>query len=394
VKGRGAVSGKPPEATHCNNIGAVHREQIYPTLKQWFALPVPVKEYQKRFTTEELQCWNDKARKELAPSKLVHQLAAEADTTEPPPGDPLPGYLPLLGISALKPGQGKVEDLGPEQAIGKGESAIRVRKQLFRRASDPVLAVPVVTLVPARASKNTPVVIALAQEGKAGFLAHRAETISQLLRSGVAVCLPDLRGCGETRPTGEGRGRQSGGTSVSAVELMHGRTVPGTQLQELMLLMQELPRQGFGAIALWGDSFAEPNESKQNFAVPLDADRMPRQSEPMGGLLALLGGVFGGEQVKGVYVRGGLVSFRSLLESPFCYVPHDAVIPGALTAGDLPQLADALKTRKLRLEAMVDGVNRRVLRDVLAKAYPRAEVLEQPAAPNEVAAWLSQQVRK
>src|ERR1019366_8662563 len=76
AKGRGSVRGTPPEATHCNNIGPEHRKPIYPTLNKWFGLPVPEKEYKKRFDSSELQCWTDEARKTLKP-KLVHELARE-----------------------------------------------------------------------------------------------------------------------------------------------------------------------------------------------------------------------------------------------------------------------------------------------------------------------------
>jgi len=33
--------------------------------------------------------------------------------------------------------------------------------------------------------------------------------------------------------------------------------------------------------------------------------------------------------------RGGLSGYQSLLRSPFLYVPHDSLVPAALTAGDL-----------------------------------------------------------
>ena len=50
--------------------------------------------------------------------------------------------------------------------------------------------------------------------------------------------------------------------------------------------------------------------------VPHDAGKMPRQSEPMGSTLALLGGIFAGDNVKAVYVRGGLAySRRDMLSS-------------------------------------------------------------------------------
>src|SRR5207237_10320503 len=128
---------------------------------------------------------------------------------------------------------------------------------------DPYLAVPLVLLSPPDAKPRPPVVVAVAQGGKKGFLEHRAEAIVRLLDAGVSVCLPDLRGTGEMRTTGEARGRTSSDTSVSAGEWMHGNTVLGTQLQELLLVMESVG----GPCALWGDSFGPMNEFNAKLAV-------------------------------------------------------------------------------------------------------------------------------
>jgi hypothetical protein len=53
-----------------------------------------------------------------------------------------------------------------------------------------------------------------------------------------------------------------------------------------------------------------------------------------------------------------LAGYQSVLRDRFCYVPHDAIVPGALTAGDLCDVAAALAPRPLRLEGLVDGRNR------------------------------------
>ena len=268
---------------------------------------------------------------------------------------------------------------------------------VLRSEKGPTIALPFVILKPAGAKDKAPIVVALAQDGKAGFFKHRYETIVRLLESGVAVCIPDLRATGET--ANDGRGRTSGATSYSAALQMHGMTVPGAQLVELVTLLRELPKNGFGSIALWGDSFVEPNPADTNFAVPYDA-KLPRQAEPMGGTLALLGGIFGND-VKAVYVRGGMVSFRSMLDSPFCYFPHDAVIPGIFPAGDMDVLAGA--NRNVRLESMVDGLNRRADDKTLKATYAQAlkgrpatnllELQTEPSSPADVAAWLSARVK-
>jgi dienelactone hydrolase len=389
AKGRGSVKGQPPESTHCNNIGSEHRKPIYPTLNKWFSLPVPEVEYKKRFDSSELQCWTDEAKKTLKP-KMLHEMVREfagAPQAGDEPAKASQQWQRLLGISNkfLYSAKCKVENIGSEKLPG----GHRLQTQILRHEVDPVLALPIAMLIPSSVKDKAPVVIAVAQAGKAGFMKNRAETIAQLLKNGVVVCLPDLRGTGET--SADGRGRTSGSTSYSASELMHGRTVAGTQAQELIMLRDELQR--FGNIAIWGDSFAEPNGPQTTFAVPLDASKQPRQSEPMGGTLALLGGVFSGDNVKAIYVRGGLVSNRAMLDSPFCYFPHDTVIPGVLQPGELDSLVAANAKRSLRLEALVDGLNRRVDQKTLTK-LGLAIAREQPSSSAEVAAWFVDALKK
>ena len=98
-------------------------------------------------------------------------------------------------------------------------------------------------------------------------------------------------------------------------------------------------------IALWGDSFTPPNDPKTNFKVPREADAWPGQSEPLGGLLGLLGALFE-DDIRAVHVGGGLASYHSVLTHFAVLIPHDAAVPGALTAGDLCDLAAALTPRR------------------------------------------------
>jgi hypothetical protein len=104
-------------------------------------------------------------------------------------------------------------------------------------------------------------------------------------------------------------------------------------------------------------------------------------------------------------VRGGLSGFASLLESPFWYVPHDAVIPAALTAGDLCDVTAALAPHPLRMEGLVNGLNREVPADDLAKTFEPAriayrsldveslfQVTSEPGS-KAPAAWLLQQLQ-
>jgi hypothetical protein len=140
--------------------------------------------------------------------------------------------------------------------------------------------------------------------------------------------------------------------------------------------------------------------------VPLDAAKMPDSAEPGWCLLALLGALFE-EDVRAVYVRGGLVSYQSVLRSPFVYVTHDAIVPGALTIGDWTDLAAALAPRPVRLEVLVDGLNLRVSQEDLEKAYgparsayqkvgnaDRFSLSAEPSSAEALARWFAAALKK
>jgi hypothetical protein len=68
------------------------------------------------------------------------------------------------------------------------------------------IQVPMLLLLPPRQdNRRLPAVIGLAQEGKQAFLKERAQAIAELLAGGAAVCLPEVRGTGETRSAGDNR---------------------------------------------------------------------------------------------------------------------------------------------------------------------------------------------
>jgi len=343
ANGRGSVKGQPPESTHCNNIGPVHRQGIYRALKQWFGIPEPEKESQERRPAADLMC----TRPDVQP-RTVRDLASERLTNpgadwERPLGDTKPAADPkLVSKESRKIGEIQIESI-----------ALDV---------EPGIVVPLMLLLPPRETgKESAAVIGIAQRGKQEFLKQRSSDIDRLLKGGVAVCLPDLRGTGETRP-GDSRGRGSESTSIAATELMLGRTLLGLRIRDLRSVLRYLrgrPDLDPKRLALWGDSFAPANAPDRRIEVPLDADGQPEIAEPLGDLAALYGAALE-KDVRAVYTRGGLQSYRSILDSPFIAVPYDVILPGVLRSGDLSNVAEALRPRALKLEDTVDGLNRRV----------------------------------
>jgi dienelactone hydrolase len=369
--GRGLLSGKPPEASHCNNIGPIHRQGIYAALARWFGIPVPEKEPRDRHTPEELACLTREIR--MAPLSELAAKWGEERTAQA-----------HRKLEALGPRERRewlraewsrlLGDVEPDREahLKEGRSEAFLGVQVERRTlQSGSLPIPLLLLVP-EAPGRRPCVAAISQEGKAAFLKNRAKSVAELLRGGVAVCLADLRGTGETRP-GAGLDRQSAMTSISSSELMLGRTLVGLRVKDLRAVIRHLrgdPRLDASRLGLWGDSLAPALPPDRRVAAPLDAPDLPESSHPMGEIVSVLAALFE-EDVKALYARGGLASYRSVLESPFVYLPQDAVVPGAIPTGDLPEVVGALSPRPVRLDDRVDGQNR------LRSDTPPAESLSQ-----------------
>jgi hypothetical protein len=245
------------------------------------------------------------------------------------------------------------------------------------------------------------VVVGLAQGGKAGFLKERTDELQKLLQNGVMVVLPDLRGTGETRG-GTSRGREGGDTNWSVHAQLFGETMLGQRLRDLRAVLEYLrtrPDVNAKNIALWGDSFAPTNSKKTDFKVPHAVESYPKISEPLGGLLALLGGLFE-DDVRAVYVSGGLLNYREVLSHFAVLIPHDAAVPGVLRAGDLCDLAGSLAPRPLFLGGLIDHLNCPVALKELQAAYQptretygnrnRALVLAEQRG--NAGTWLSEQL--
>jgi hypothetical protein len=124
-------------------------------------------------------------------------------------------------------------------------------------------------------------------------------------------------------------------------------------LRSVLRYLRTRPELDGTRLALWGDSVSSVNEAPFE-DQPEASGKWPQDVRPLGGLAALLGALFE-DGVRAVVVRRGLVAFEATLGAHFCYIPHDTVVPGALTAGDLSDVAAALAPLPLRFEGLLDG---------------------------------------
>ncbi len=404
--GSGSVRGQPPESTHCTHIGIVHRKMIHPLFEKWFG--IKVEEYRMLRKPEELVCLTDKARDELKPNSLPELVSALGQGRIDKAREKLAGKSPDEQWKMLREGWSKLlGPIAPLKPVVKSQAkdeqppaGISVERIVLE--TEPGIVVPVIVLSPAKSNARLPVVVGVAQAGKAAFLKERASDVQKLVQGGAIVVLPDLRGTGESR-SGTSGGRDSSRTDHSTYVQMHGETMVGQKLRDLRSVLAWLRTRGdvdTKKIALWGDSFTPPNPKGTDFKVPHSVDGRPKESEPLGGLLALLGALFE-DDVRAAYVSGGLTGYHSVTSYFAVMIPHDASVPGALTQGDLCDLAGALAPRPLRLEAMVDHLNRNVSASDVAKAYAPA-VKSYSDAPRALsfgegrtsaAAWLLTQLK-
>jgi hypothetical protein len=312
---------------------------IYPALKAWFDMPIP-DEYSKRRPAEDLLCWTDEARKELKPVGLSGILSGIARRESARADERLARMKPEEERPTLRRDWarllGEVQPAREPRLIeGKSEDVLGGRLARVALEVEPGIVVPIFLITPNDAKGKPPVVVMVAQGGKAGFLKERGDVIAAFLNAGVAVCLADVRGTGETKPGDGSPGRQSSRTSISQTELILGRTVLGNQLRDLRTVIRWLQtRDGIDGkkLVVWGDSFVEPNNLNRlgfsEIRVPLDAPDLPAIAEPGAAQLALFAALYE-DAVKVVFTHGGLHSHREILPGAYLYVPHDAVIPGA-----------------------------------------------------------------
>ncbi|MCL4204722.1 MAG: hypothetical protein KJ000_19715 [Pirellulaceae bacterium] len=408
--GYGTLRQSASQASHCTNIGRVHRRMIHPLFEQWFGFRVAESdETSSPRKPEDLICLTENARSELWPKSLTEIMSAVGRERIEAAHRRLAGKSAAERRQLLRDAWSKL--LGPvipaaapvvkRTSIDDQPMAGAKVERVVLEVESGIL-VPLIVLAPVNGAGRTPAVVSLAQTGKAGFLQQRTPELIKLLQHGVTVVLPDLRGTGESR-AGSSRGRDSSATNLSVHVQLFGETLLGERLRDLrsvLAYLRERPDVDPQRIALWGDSFAPPNPADTNFQVPHGVEGWPRESEPLGGLLALLGALFE-DQIHAAYVGGGLSSYHAVLTHFAVLIPHDSSVPGILTAGDLCDLAGSLAPRPLRFEALVDNRNCIVPTADLQRAYAPAiqsyaatpQALSLVETRSSAATWLLEQLK-
>jgi dienelactone hydrolase len=385
VQGFGLLRARYQRRSACENVGPEQRESLYPVLERWFGIPWPSAEDRAILPSSLLsthqnreEAWRLEAQRLRPTSELVsippalsaelsrkplHQVAFEM-------GRNLLGQARARAQSldarqrterlreGLKPMLGDIEPTTAPQASTlwtRALSGAGVKVEAVSLQVEDGIEVPMLLLSPGRDVHG--IVVAVAAGGKDRFLKGRAAELATLLEGGVAVCLPDLRGSGETES-----GDQEypyGGMVQREFDL--ARNLLGSRLKDLRTVLAYLRGRrdvGSAGIAIWGESFAPPNppnlwlDEVEHEVSP----QIQRRSEPQGAHLALLAGLYE-EDIRAVAAHGGLAGYLSVLENPYTYTPSDVTLRGILKAGDIADIAAALAPRALALTGLVGGRN-------------------------------------
>jgi len=374
-----------PGPGEAEDVGPAQRRSLEPTLARWFGIPVNPEDMQTpvlpnlaerpsvdRRPAPELTVLTPAVAAGL-PMRSLHEVAhAQGQTEVESARAALATMTPMERRRWLEARW--AEKLGnieptrhPQAAVEWTKSTPSIRAEADSLAVEPGIVVPLIILHPLASQHPTPIVVAVAHGGKNLFMARRSAQIEALVKGGIAVCLIDVRGTGETSPTPEPN-----------TALALGESVLGEQLRDLrtaLLYLESRADIDPHRLGLWGDSFTQTNPDR----MILDESphwkigpQIEQEAEPLGGLLALLAALCD-DEVGAIAVQGGLASYLSVLEDSFAYVPQEVIVPGVLEAGDVADVASVFAPRPLLLQGLVDGHDRSIpvadLKTELAPVY-------------------------
>ena len=420
IQGYGLIRLSVERVSHCFSVGPQQRSELYPLLRRWFGIPLPSREDRSILPNSLLSVnpYREQARRQEKKRRLPYSelLAITPAVSAQLPRKQLHQIAYKMGREQLRAARARRGDLRDalRKKLGDIDPREPVRSETFwtREVSgarvealslsvEDGIAVPLLLIRPAGHSR-APVVVAVTKAGKDRFLANSPEQIATLVRAGVAVCLPDVRGTGETSPDPDW---SNDGAGLHVLDLALGRTLLGARLKDLRSVLAYLRRRDdidSTRIALWGDAFApaNPRDLRVDELRWESGPRIQYHSEPLGASLALLAALYE-DDVAAVAAQRGLAGYLSLLEDAFVYAPMDSIVPGILKAGDWADVAATLAPRPLLLAGMVNGRNVRLERPEIERtfgitgaAYERAaDHLTLAAEPRDAAAWLREQLR-
>jgi acetyl esterase/lipase len=211
--------------------------------------------------------------------------------------------------------------------------------------SEPGVFIPAWVYIPKQPRRGARLLLMLEPGGR-NVRWGEGELYESLCARGAVVCAADVRGIGDLTPEfGSGPARHARSHHDEQhwawASLILGRTLVGQRVTDILAMVRGLEQR------------------PEARGLPIQLCALGKMTVP-----ALFAAAF--EPAIGqVYLAGGLVSFRSLLETRDYKHPFANFVPRILLHGDLPDVARLLAPRKLTIAGAVDAAE---------KAVPVAEV--------------------
>jgi dienelactone hydrolase len=261
----------------------------------------------------------------------------------------------------------RVSDAGDiARLLGVDRPAPDVRASVLRRAASrdaEIAAIEILAAakvwVPAwlftsRASDAARSVIVMLDPTGRNVRWHEGELYQNLAARGPAVCAVDLRGLGDAKPE-FGRGDARYARSHQAEEdyawasLILGKSLLGQRVTDILAIAAALR--------------AHPGLTGRRLVIAA----LGKLTAPAIFAAAL------DSKIDALYLAGGLVSYRNLIETEDYTYPLANFAPNLLNHADLPELLATLAPRRVTLAGAVDAANRTLDPASVRKIYGAAD---------------------
>ena len=238
----------------------------------------------------------------------------------------------------------------PPRVVGSVPSG-RLKVDAIAILSEPEVAVPAWLFTPEK--RSAPTILLLDQHGRNQHW-REGGVCEQMASRGHAICAADVRGIGDLRPqVGHGAPgyeiEHSNEENYAWASLILGRPLLGQRVADILALIDALGEYGPVRLAANGELTVPAL-----FAAALD------------------------KRIDSVYLAGGLISYRSLVETEAYKAPLANLLVNVLAETDLPQLAALIAPRAVTLAGPVDGSGQTASSAVIGALYTSSNVKSAP----------------
>jgi len=244
----------------------------------------------------------------------------------------------------------------PARAVVLGRTSFaKVSIEAIEIPSASGVWVPAWLFQPKKADPAKPLLLVLEQGGRTHW--HEGELYERLAAEGCVVCAPDLRGAGDLTPEfSRGAARHArehaNDEHWAWASLILGKPLAGQRVTDILALIGALRAR---------PEFAGRRVAVAAQGIPVVPALFAAALEPA---------------VQSLYLAGGLVSFRDLVDTENYRHPFGNFVPRILNHTDLPVLVAQLAPRRVVLAGVVDAAGSRMDPAKVRQLYARASNVE------------------